>query len=64
MKGGPMNGEVRDNEKLGRYELEVEGALAVAEYRLRDGRITFTHTKVPAEIEGRGVGSEIGRAHV
>ena len=54
-----MDGEVRNNEAAGRYELEVEGRLALAAYRIRDGRITFTHTEVPDALEGRGIGSKL-----
>jgi predicted GNAT family acetyltransferase len=54
--------EVRNNEGEHRYELEVEGQLAIAAYRLRDGRITFTHTEVPGALEGRGIGSRLVEA--
>ena len=54
-----MDGEVRNNEAANQYELEVEGRLALAAYRLQDGRITFTHTEVPDELEGRGIGSKL-----
>ena len=57
-----MDGEVRNNEAEHRYELEVDGALAIAAYRLRDGRITFTHTEVPDALEGRGIGSRLVKA--
>ena len=54
-----MADEVRHNEAAHRYELEVEGELAVADYRLRDGRITFTHTGVPDALGGRGIGKTL-----
>ena len=57
-----MPGEVRNNEAASQYELEVEGRLTLAAYRLRDGRITFTHTEVPDELEGRGIGSKLVKA--
>jgi len=57
-----MDGEVRNNEAQHQYELEVEGQLAIAAYRLRPGRITFTHTEVPDALEGRGIGSKLVRA--
>lgn len=52
-------GEVRNNEAERRFELEVDGELAIAEYRLRPGEISFTHTEVPDALEGRGVGSRL-----
>ena len=57
-----MDGEVRNNEAERRYELEVDGELAIAEYRLRPGRISFTHTGVPDAIEGRGIGKRLVKA--
>jgi hypothetical protein len=57
-----MSGEVTNNEAANRYELEVEGQLALAAYRLRDGRITFTHTEVPDALEGRGIGKRLVKA--
>ena len=57
-----MTEEVRNNEAEHRYELEVEGELALAAYRLRDGRITFTHTEVPTALEGRGIASRLVKA--
>ncbi len=54
-----MTDEVRNNEAEQQYELEVEGGLALAAYRLRDGRITFTHTEVPTALEGQGIGSKL-----
>lgn len=53
---------VRDNPALNRFEAEVDGRLAVADYVLGEGIITFTHTGVPSELEGRGVGSALVRA--
>ncbi|HEX8307760.1 MAG TPA: GNAT family N-acetyltransferase [Allosphingosinicella sp.] len=54
-----MTDEVRNNEAESQYELEVEGELALAAYRLSDGRIVFTHTEVPDALEGRGIGSKL-----
>jgi predicted GNAT family acetyltransferase len=52
---------VRNNTALHRFELDAEGHAAVAYYRLSPGVITFTHTEVPAELSGRGVGSALAR---
>ena len=35
------------------------GSLATAAYRLDGGQITFTHTIVPPDLEGQGVGSRL-----
>jgi predicted GNAT family acetyltransferase len=56
-----MPATVRDNPARHRYELEVEGHVAVAEYRQAAGVITFVHTVVPKELGGKGVGSALAR---
>ena len=52
---------VRNNPALLRFELDVDGQIAAAYYQLSPGVITFTHTEVPKELEGRGVGSRLVR---
>jgi hypothetical protein len=54
-----MDGEVTNNEAANQYELEVDGQLALAAYRLGHGRITFTHTEVPNALEGQGIGKRL-----
>ena len=54
-----MAGEVRHNEGRRRFELEEEGETAILTYDRHEGRIVFTHTIVPPELEGRGIGSRI-----
>lgn len=54
--------ETQNNPELNRYEARIDGVLAgFAQYRLTDERISFTHTEVDAEFEGRGVGSALAR---
>lgn len=53
---------VVNNTEHNRFETTVEGHLAIAEYNLIRGGIVFTHTEVPKELEGRGVGSALVRA--
>jgi uncharacterized protein len=52
-------GEIRNNEGRSRFELLVDGAIAVAQYKLDGEVIHFTHTIVPREVEGRGIGSRL-----
>jgi hypothetical protein len=54
-----MADAVRDNPAESRFELDVDGELAVAYYTLAPGRITFTHTEVPPALSGRGVASRL-----
>lgn len=51
--------DVKNNESKNRFEAEVDGHVAVADYELASGKITFTHTGVPKELGGRGVGSAL-----
>lgn len=53
--------EVRDNPEKHQFELAVDGHLAIAVYRLQPGVITFTHTEVPNELGGRGIGSKLAK---
>ena len=53
---------VRRNPAASRYEAEIDGYLAVAEYLLEgDDRVVFTHTFVPPELRGRGVAKKLVR---
>jgi predicted GNAT family acetyltransferase len=49
--------DVVDNKGRQRFELEVQGHIAMAFYRMDGKVITFIHTEVPPELNGRGVGS-------
>jgi predicted GNAT family acetyltransferase len=42
-----------------RYELNVDGHIAFANYRNVDGVIAITHTEVPSALRERGVGSRL-----
>lgn len=51
--------DVHDNRAEQRFELAVSGEIAIAAYRREPGRIVFTHTVVPAELEGQGIGTRL-----
>ena len=51
--------DVVDNPVHHRYELAVEGHLAMTHYEIADGVITFVHTEVPPELGGKGIGSKL-----
>jgi predicted GNAT family acetyltransferase len=53
--------DVRDNPQQHRFELDVEGHIAAAYYRLEGDVITFVHTEVPQELSGRGIGSKLAK---
>jgi uncharacterized protein len=53
---------VVDNPGASRFDVYVGDELAgFAQYRLRPGRIVFTHTEVDDAFEGHGVGSALAR---
>jgi predicted GNAT family acetyltransferase len=51
--------KVHDNSAAGRIEATVAGETGYAEYRLSPGTITFTHTRVPEDLRGRGIGTRL-----
>lgn len=53
---------IRDNPDRHRFEVDLgDGSFAIANYTLHDGKIVFTHTEVPPEHEGQGIGSALIR---
>lgn len=50
---------VYDNKVLSRFELEVEGGVAFANYRRAPGIIVITHTETPRKLRGRGIASAL-----
>jgi predicted GNAT family acetyltransferase len=50
---------VGDNKAQNRFELDVEGAVAFANYRLAPGAVIITHTETPRALRGRGIASEL-----
>ena len=53
--------DVRNNEAEGRFQVEQDGQVAFAEYRLLASGILFPHTLVPQALEGRGIGGALAR---
>ena len=51
--------EVTHDERRRRFELEADEKTGFLTYVLRGETIVFTHTVVPPELEGRGIGSRI-----
>jgi predicted GNAT family acetyltransferase len=54
-----MAAEVRDNPALSRFELDVNGVTAVANYQLNGGVMTITHTEVPPQARHGGIASQL-----
>jgi uncharacterized protein len=53
--------DVRDAPDRNRYEVELDGGVAVLDYLRADGVIALLHTEVPDAHEGEGVGSALAR---
>lgn len=50
---------VRDDKTRSRFELDVDGAVAFADYRLAGDRVIITHTETPPALRGRGLASQL-----
>ncbi len=50
---------VRDNTALNRYELDIDSAVAFANYRRTATTDIITHTETPRALRGRGIASEL-----
>jgi len=51
--------EVTHNTEKKRFEISLDGHMAVLNYIPMGEIITFTHTGVPSAIENRGLGSKL-----
>ncbi|RLQ84703.1 N-acetyltransferase [Mycetocola zhadangensis] len=53
---------VTRNDEASQYEIRIGDTLAgFAAFRMHPGRISFTHTVIENEFEGRGLGSTLVR---
>jgi predicted GNAT family acetyltransferase len=50
---------VLDNKLQRRFELDVEGQVAFANYRETPQAVMITHTETPRALRGRGIASEL-----
>ncbi len=53
--------EINDNTELHRYELPIEGDVAVVTYNLSGQNLMITETLVPVAMEGRGIASRLAK---
>jgi uncharacterized protein len=56
-----MGAPLHHGPSLSRFELDVDGHVAFANYRVVDGVVTIMHTEVPSALRERGVGSRLVR---
>ena len=54
--------DVRHNAAAGRFEAEVEGGVAHADYRMQGDVMRIVHTEVPQAAEGKGIAGAVVKA--
>lgn len=54
-----MSNTLIDNQEKKRYELQLPEHAPFIEYIKTKDKIYLTHTEVPTELEGQGIGSEL-----
>ena len=50
---------MKDNTTEKRFEIEIDGQIALADYRIKDNIITLPHVFVPPELRGGGVAGKL-----
>jgi predicted GNAT family acetyltransferase len=61
MDSEDIENSVVNNEYARRFEFRDQDAVAFMNYFSAAGRIAYTHTEVPPQMEGRGIGSALAR---
>jgi predicted GNAT family acetyltransferase len=56
-----LDPEIHDNIELKRYELPVDGEVAVVTYNLSPPNLMITETLVPQRLEGQGIASRLAK---
>lgn len=51
--------DVVNNEKQKRFEVRIGNRTAFTEYNVAGNNIVFSHTEVPREFEGQGIGKKL-----
>lgn len=51
--------ELTDNKEKKQFEMITGGYTSRIEYMIMGNKIFLTHTEVPTELEGKGIGSKI-----
>ncbi len=57
-----MSFDIQHDPDARRFQTTVDGVHCLLDYTLADGIMTITHTRVPAEVGGRGVASALVQA--
>ena len=56
-----LDPDIRDNAELKRYELPVDGDVAVVTYNLSPPNLMIAETLTPERLEGRGIASRLAK---
>ncbi len=56
-----LDPDIHDNPELHRYELPVDGEVAVVTYNLSPPNLMITETLVPERLEGQGIASRLAK---
>ena len=56
-----LDPEIHDNAELTRYELPVDGEVAIVTYNLSPPNLMITETLVPERLEGQGIASRLAK---
>ncbi len=56
-----LDPEIHDNAELKRYELPVDGEVAIVTYNLSPPNLMITETLVPERLEGQGIASRLAK---
>jgi len=51
--------DVVNNKEAGRFEMKIGDQIAFSTYRIVEDNIIFSHTVVPIELEGQGIGTKL-----
>ena len=54
-----MTTAVHDNQKTGRYELDVDGQIVFAIYRREGSTLTIRHVEAPVPLRGTGAAGRL-----
>ncbi|MDO9610171.1 MAG: GNAT family N-acetyltransferase [Brevundimonas sp.] len=56
-----LDPDIHDNPELHRYELAVDGEVAIVTYNLSPPNLMITETLVPQRLEGQGIASRLAK---
>ncbi|WP_428156368.1 GNAT family N-acetyltransferase [Brevundimonas sp.] len=56
-----LDPEIHDNAELKRYELPVDGEVAIVTYNLSPPNLMITEILVPERLEGQGIASRLAK---